>query len=168
MLNPLYRIYQGKEIARIETTFIGRSFAYNADQLQDKSDRYYFQDSISLPNGAVYMSPLDLNVENGKVQIPYTPTIRFATPVIRDGKTYGEFVINVYAENFLAPLGEGDPPAFLIDTDGYYLYHPDEDQTLGTWPRHRRQHHQWSTGAGSRNLHEQIWLFSNRRLPFYL
>ncbi len=122
---------KGKEVVRIDTDRLGRSISLNDDHLQDKSDRYYFQDSITLPKGEIYMSQLDLNVENGKIQVPYTPMLRLATPVVRDGKTYGEIIINIYAENFLAPLGESEPFAFLIDYDGYYLYHPDSNKRWG-------------------------------------
>ncbi len=42
---------------------------------------YYFKDSIGLEKDQIFVSALDLNVENGKVEIPHKPMIRFATPV---------------------------------------------------------------------------------------
>ncbi len=35
------------------------------DQLQNKKDRYYFRDAMALPWERIYVSPLDLNVEQG-------------------------------------------------------------------------------------------------------
>lgn len=49
--------------------------------LQYKGNRYYFKDSIGLEKDQIFVSALDLNVENGKVEIPHKPMIRFATPV---------------------------------------------------------------------------------------
>ena len=40
-------------------------------ELQNKKDRYYFTETIQLNEGSVYVSPLDLNIEQGNVEIPY-------------------------------------------------------------------------------------------------
>ncbi len=47
-----------------------------AESLQDKSQRYYFQQALNLAPGKMLLSPIDLNVENGQVQTPYVPTVR--------------------------------------------------------------------------------------------
>lgn len=47
-----------------------------AESLQDKSQRYYFQQALDLAPGEMLLSPIDLNVENGQVQTPYVPTVR--------------------------------------------------------------------------------------------
>ena len=38
-------------------------------ELQDKSARYYFAEAIALLPGEIYISPLDLNVEHGEVEV---------------------------------------------------------------------------------------------------
>ncbi|MGD8570031.1 MAG: hypothetical protein PVJ39_18230, partial [Gammaproteobacteria bacterium] len=43
------------------------------EQLQDKSQRYYVQEALRLKKNTTYISPLDLNVENGKVERPIKP-----------------------------------------------------------------------------------------------
>lgn len=45
-------------------------------KLQDKSHRGYFRKASSLSPGEILLSPIDLNVENGRVQTPFEPTIR--------------------------------------------------------------------------------------------
>ena len=43
-----------------------------------------------------YVSPLDLNEENGTVETPHVPTLRVATPVFApDGKPFGIVIVNV-------------------------------------------------------------------------
>ncbi len=55
-------------------------------RLQSKADRYYFKDTISLDDGEVFVSPLDLNIEHGIIEQPLKPTIRFGTPVFDDSR----------------------------------------------------------------------------------
>ena len=54
----------------------------NSENLQDKSDRYYYKEALSLQPGGVYISRLDLNVDNGVVEIPYKPMMRFVLPIV--------------------------------------------------------------------------------------
>jgi len=108
-------------------------------QLQHKAHRYYFAESIKLPQGAIYVSPVDLNREFGQIEIPYTPVIRYATPVFfKNGHRAGIVIINLYAEEFLRYVrdaGSGHELA-LVDQDGYYLAHPDPAKTWGRpWDR---------------------------------
>jgi putative methionine-R-sulfoxide reductase with GAF domain len=118
----------GQEIARVNTTSEGVSTIVAQADLQDKSDRYYFQNSIGLAPGQVYVSPLDLD---GKIQVPHKPVMRYATPVYLNDQPRGVIVTHVLAENFLAPLDGAQTPAFLVDADGYYLYHPHESKRWG-------------------------------------
>lgn len=72
------------------------------DQLQHKSHRYYFTETIDLPRGEIYVSPVDLNREFGQIETPYTPVIRYATPVFyADGRRAGVVIVNLYADEFL-------------------------------------------------------------------
>ena len=124
----------GQEISRVDNDREGNSTIISLSELQNKFDRYYFVESISLPKGEIYMSQLDLNVENGEIEVPHKPMLRLATPVVINNQTYGEIVLNLYAESFLAQLGETQPFAFLVDRDGYYLYHLDKNKRWGHLP----------------------------------
>ena len=68
-------------------------------QLQNKSARYYFKESIQLERGDIFVSPLDLNIENDEIEKPYKPVIRFATPVFdANGKKRGIIILNYLAQ----------------------------------------------------------------------
>ena len=45
-------------------------------ELQNKSHRYYFQNSQNLLPREIYLSPLDLNIEHGQIEVPFRPTFR--------------------------------------------------------------------------------------------
>lgn len=95
--------------------------------LQDKSNRYYYKEAIVLPPGSIFVSPLDLNVEHGKLEVPYKPMLRFAMPT-RDaaGKTNGLLILNYQAsillQNFANTLYMPDTELALINAQGYWLY----------------------------------------------
>lgn len=71
-------------------------------QLQNKSDRYYFKDALKIKENEMYVSDFDLNIENGKIVVPYEPTIRFAVQ-LRDDKDQiiGVLIINVDGLKYL-------------------------------------------------------------------
>ncbi len=105
----------GQEIVRIDTI---NNKAEIVTNLQNKSDRYYFTDTISLPKGQIFISALDLNREHGQIEIPYKPVIRYATPVFySNGARAGIVIVNVDANQFLQRLKR----VYLIDQNGFYL-----------------------------------------------
>ncbi|MBI4512207.1 MAG: HAMP domain-containing protein [Deltaproteobacteria bacterium] len=75
------------------------------DQLQNKSDRYYFRDAMADSSGRAYFSPLDLNVERGEVEVPEQLVLRVAHKT-RDprGVERGLVVLNVFAREILDRL----------------------------------------------------------------
>ena len=80
----------------------GRSYAVEEEDLQNKADRYYFTETIILPEGDVYVSPVDLNIENGALEVPYKPMMRLSTPIYSpDGEFAGIIIVNYLAESSL-------------------------------------------------------------------
>lgn len=130
----------GQEIVRVDTVE-GVSYAISPDNLQNKADRYDFKKTVENPRGTIYISPVDLNVENGSIENRgttenplYVPVIRFAVPVFdTDGVSRGILITNVYAQDILDTLKSSDPDAkyYLINADGYYLSHPQKEMTFG-------------------------------------
>jgi len=49
--------------------------------LQSKTDRSYFQKGLTLNKGQIYVSPIELNRENGVLETPHKPVIRGVTPI---------------------------------------------------------------------------------------
>ncbi len=124
----------GMEIVRVDTDASG-AVVVPQEELQDKSDRYYFIESLDLDEGDVYVSPLDLNVEQGKIEIPLKPMIRFSAPVFNCGEARGFVVIN-YSAGFLldemrARADRDGSDLYLINRDGYYLISPDRQKEWG-------------------------------------
>lgn len=89
----------GREIFRIDR---GRGLIPQ-DQLQDKSKSVYFRESIQTQPGEVYLSRMDLNVENDALEQPYRPMIRAAV-IVPDGRgqPHGIIVLNTLARRFLS------------------------------------------------------------------
>ena len=115
----------GHEIVRVNYND-GKPLVIEAAQLQDKSQRYYFQEANKLESGQVYISPLDLNIEDGKVQKPYKPMMRFATPIFdQAGKQQGIVVLNYFGErlisHFLLAAANIADHIELLNEEGYWL-----------------------------------------------
>ncbi|NCC26879.1 MAG: PAS domain S-box protein [Gammaproteobacteria bacterium] len=102
-------------------------------ELQNKADRYYFTETMALPPEAVYVSPLDLNIEQGVIEQPHKPMLRLAQRVFdRDGNSRGILIVNYLALDLLAALA--DLQAFdtwMLNQDGYWLRGPSADDEWG-------------------------------------
>ncbi|MCU7929897.1 MAG: sensor domain-containing diguanylate cyclase [Candidatus Thiodiazotropha sp. (ex Codakia rugifera)] len=125
----------GMEVLRINNSDNAQQIVPK-NELQDKSNRYYFQEAIKLEEGSVYISPLDLNKEKGVIEQPIKPTIRFATPVYDGyGEKRGILIINYtpvellhrIAENFKALHGN----TVMLNSSGYWLVGAPDEQLWG-------------------------------------
>lgn len=54
---------------------------WDRSQLTNRSYRYYLTDDIE--PGDIYISNIDLNIENNEVTIPYQPVIRFVKGIYK-------------------------------------------------------------------------------------
>lgn len=104
--------------------------------LQNKSDRYYFQEAMRVGKGRVYLSRLDLNVENGQVELPYKPVQRVAMPVYdKQDRPRGILVINVAAQTLLQSFAAEEDPELrhlmLLNRDGFWLKSPNAADDWG-------------------------------------
>ncbi len=112
----------------------GSPLALEEHLLQQKEDRYYFRETMQMGPREVFISPLDLNMENGQIEQPYKPVIRFSTPVFdRRGGKRGIVVINYLAERILEHLESQSwltlGNFMLLNDKGYFLssYQPEDE-----------------------------------------
>lgn len=117
----------GNEIGRVDFKD-NRPVIIPAEKLQNKAHRYYFKETMKLFPGEIHISPIDLNREQGQIEIPYKPTMRYAISIFGPkGMRRGIVVINILVEEMLRFLtmlkSTEESNIFFIDKDGYYLYH---------------------------------------------
>jgi len=152
--NPTYQQIRwidedGMERVRVTRDGNGVS-ATDVRYLQDKSNRYYFKAARSLKTGALYISRLDLNMEDGRDEMPVKPTLRVATPV-QDGygRRRGILIINIAMRHMIDALRSAseisaDTDYSLINQEGYLLMAPGQQDETGSRPeldaRFSRQH----------------------------
>jgi hemerythrin-like metal-binding protein len=118
----------GHEVIRVNYEN-GSAKALSPGQLQNKSNRYYFSSSAKLAMGEVYISPTDLNIENGKIEIPHKPMIRFGTPLYdTSGEFRGVIILNYLAkvliDQFKKQMELAPGTGFLVNGGGYFLSSP--------------------------------------------
>ncbi|SDZ80974.1 diguanylate cyclase (GGDEF) domain-containing protein [Desulfuromusa kysingii] len=126
---------QGNEILRVNYNN-GNPVLINPEKLQNKLSRYYFAESFKLAKNEVYISPFDLNVEYGAIEVPYKPMLRFGTPVFDDsGTKEGIVLLNYLGEDYLKLIKSMSLIAYgdimLLNQDGYFLSHPDSEREWG-------------------------------------
>lgn len=111
--------------------------------LQNKSNRYYFLNTAKITDESIYISPLDLNMEGGEVEIPLKPMIRFGKPLRDDsGNLKGVIVLNylgsIFLDKFREQMAVAPGDFFLINADGYWLSNPDHELEWGFALDHHR------------------------------
>ena len=125
----------GMELVRVNLEG-GDPVVVDDDRLRDKSGRYYVAGALGLGRGQVYLSPLDLNIEDGVVEQPIKPVLRFATPVFdTGGRRQGLVVLNYLGDRLLdrfrqAAANIADRVQLLND-QGYWLSSPRPNEAWG-------------------------------------
>jgi PAS domain S-box-containing protein len=113
----------GREIFRVNQGGV----VVPREQLQNEKERNYFQKAIALKPGEIYISSFNLNLQNGHVEEPHKPILRFATPVFDDaGQRRGVYVINYRGLNLIAGMQQLIPEQFrirfrMLNAQGYWI-----------------------------------------------
>ncbi|MDX1346982.1 MAG: GGDEF domain-containing protein [Thiomicrorhabdus chilensis] len=122
-----YISHQGQELVRVNFNN-GLPNIVPEDELQNKAHRYYVSDICNLQSGQIYVSRMDLNIENHQLEIPYKPMIRAGMNIFDDaGNPQGILVLNYLGNRIFEALEYAahivDSPAkmMLLDQDGYWL-----------------------------------------------
>jgi len=125
----------GIEVVRLDR--VGdRLVRIPTEALQDKSDRPYFRETIQLPPGEVYVSPIDLNQERGKIVTPHQEVVRIAMPVFgARGQRRGIVILNASPASLLHQpqlvASECQCASFVANREGYYIHHTDPGKQFG-------------------------------------
>ena len=125
----------GLEIVRVNYDN-GSSAIVPFASLQNKSSRYYFREALAQEQGGIYLSRFDLNVENGEIELPFKPVIRFGAPVFdHNGDKSGIVLINYLGarliENFTRAAANIADHIELVNSNGYWLSSPVPDDEWG-------------------------------------
>jgi signal transduction histidine kinase len=106
------------------------------NNLQNKFDTAYVQDTLELGDNDIYLSKINLNKEHKTIEFPIKPTIRIAKVIFtnKNNKT-GIAVINANIKklfDFKALRELKDTKTYIINDKGYYLFNYDNpDKEFG-------------------------------------
>lgn len=126
---------QGVEIVRINYNN-GHPAVVPQDRLQNKYKRYYFMDTYVLQRNQVFVSPFDLNIENGEIEHPFKPMIRFGTPVFdQNNQKRGVVILNYLGDHLLQKvedLASGFNCEYaILDSKSYFIKSFQRDREWG-------------------------------------
>jgi len=137
----------GDEVVRVNNLGDSQIEVVAKEDLQNKKERPFFIEGLATDPDTVDVSRINLNQDDGVIETPYVPVIRYSTPVVDSaGRKRGIVISNVYADKFLefAERTQGEATEegknissqkrslkLVINQDGYYLSHPDPGMEWG-------------------------------------
>lgn len=118
----------GQEIIRINRDLTDENaYIVEASKLQNKKERDYFKILSTKNKDEIWHSKIDLNIENGQVEIPYKPTFRLGMPIFNENKFEGMIVINILMNDLLKIIGNSTIfEHYIIDKNQNYILHPND------------------------------------------
>ncbi len=130
----------GHELLRVNKGANNSVIVVPDKDLQNKSDRYYYKDTLPLDPDQVLFSRLDLNIEQGKIEQPHKPMLRLSQKIVdHKGQLVGIAVINFLAKTLFDEMDNYDQKCnthtYLADEHGFWLHGPDPaDDFAFMWP----------------------------------
>ncbi|HEY0330491.1 MAG TPA: ATP-binding protein [Rhodopseudomonas sp.] len=126
----------GREVIRVDRRPADGEVRIVADaDLQQKADRGYFKQAIAAPDRSIIVSPIELNQENGAIELPPQPVVRVSTPIFApDGQLFGLLIVNIDLRPSFAAIKarpNADTTIYVVNEHGDYLVHPDPRREFG-------------------------------------
>jgi len=115
----------GQERVRVNHGDDGISL-FPKDELQQKSQRYYFREGLERSAGQTFVGPFDLNKEHGRVSEPPIPMIRLVAPVGEPDRAPVGLVVISYLgagmlEEIIRTAESRRSTLEVVNRDGYWL-----------------------------------------------
>ncbi len=106
------------------------------NELQNKASHSYFSDAMTIRSpDLIAISPFDLNIEHGKVEIPFKPMIRISIPIDEGESRLGVLVLNFLGNKIFKLMDElrfsSRSSVGLLNQDGYWLQGFDPEDAWG-------------------------------------
>ena len=128
----------GQEIVRVNHNN-AKPYVVKGDDLQNKGNRYYFSNAINLDDNSLYISKLDLNVENGEIQMVAghpNPMLRISTPIFDNyGKRLGVLILNYLTKDLFELKHSSEQSAYtrfeVINEKGFYIHSINQEIEFG-------------------------------------
>jgi len=93
-------------------------------KFQDKSNRYYFKEVKELKKDEIWFSPIDLNIEHGKIETPYKSVVRVATPIFINNQFKGILILNIFMKELFDSITKSTIyNIYLTDKNGFFIKH---------------------------------------------
>ena len=94
---------------------------------QNKRDSDYFRLLSNSKKEEIYYSNIDLNMDQGKIEIPYKPTLRVAMTLMQDNQFAGTVIVNILMNNLFDAIGKSSSfDHYIIDKDQNYILHKND------------------------------------------
>ncbi len=128
---------EGREIFRLNSSGgIGEANPLITEvppqDLKDQAQSSFFKEAMETPAGTAVFSPMDLNVENGKLEEPARPTVRLSGKITNpDGSVAAVLVLTcdggaMLRELRLGPQGGAFP--YLLNIEGFWMVGPEKEE----------------------------------------
>lgn len=127
---------KGQELVKVERKN-NQIIAAGETELQSKGNRDYFIQAIGLKASDVLVTSIEPNIENGVIESPLRPTIRYIKHLkSQDGNLVALLTINIDAESLLTQLRElasENEIIYLTDGRGEFLLSGDPSNNYGSY-----------------------------------
>lgn len=130
----------GLEIIRINRdSSVEEPYIVEKSQLQNKSQRNYFKILSKMNKNEIWHSNFDLNIENGKIEVPYKPTFRIGMPIFDKDKFEGIVIINVLLNDLFRVIGNSTIfEHYIIDKNQNFILHPQDEFSFNKYKNIQR------------------------------
>ena len=114
----------GQEKVRVDNKS-GQTTIISDNKLQNKSHRYYFEETMKTPANSIFFSRFDLNIEHGQLEQPIRPMLRVSMKVLdNQSNPAGIVIINYDGTSFIQNLrniARGSKHFWLVNPQGYWM-----------------------------------------------
>ena len=126
---------EGMELVRVDRRD-GSPRVAASSELQDETDREYFQKMRANRSDPVYVSSLAPDIENGIIESPLKPVLRFGIGLGSAENPQAYFVVDMLGSALLDAYEAAHPntfsEAYLLDSDGYWIRGPERELEWGS------------------------------------